>query len=113
MMMTLLRGLIAGVVVIGVTQLAERWPRLGALLMTLPLVSIVAIVMTWQKSADLPTIARLSRETLVLVPLGLPFFVPLALAERLGFSFWPALAAGVGLACLTIGAWFWLGPPPR
>ena len=40
---------------------------------------------------------RLARETLVLVPLGLPFFIPLAFASRLGLGFWPALGAGIVL----------------
>ena len=106
------RAVIAGLVVAGVSELADRFPRLGALLLTLPLVSIVAFVAVWQKEQDTSTIARLARETLVLVPLGLPFFVPLAFAPRLGLSFWPAFIAGIALASLTIGLWFWLGPAP-
>lgn len=46
----------------------------------------------------------------MLVPLGLPFFVPLAFAERLGLSFWSAFTAGLVLASTTIGPWFWIGP---
>lgn len=110
MWMTLLRGVIAGAIVIGVTELAKRSPRVGALLLTLPLVSILAFVMSWTKLHDMATVARLARETLVLVPLGLPFFLPLAFASRLGLSFWPAFVVGLALASTTIGMWFWLGP---
>ncbi len=108
--MILARGLIAGLTIVGVTELARRWPRGGALLLTLPLVSILAFVMAWTKDRDLSAVSRLARETLVLVPLGLPFFVPLAFAGRLGLSFWPAFAAGMVLASMTIGVWLWLGP---
>ena len=66
--------------------------------------------MSWQQQHDLPTISCLARETLVLVPLGLPFFLPLAFAERMGRSFWSATALGLVLASFTIGAWFALGP---
>ena len=104
------RAVIAGLVVAGVSELADRFPRLGALLLTLPIVSIVAFIAVWQKEQDMSTISRLARETLVLVPLGLPFFVPLAFSERLGLGFWSAFAAGVVLASVTIGLWFWLGP---
>lgn len=104
------RAVIAGLVVAGVSELADRFPRLGALLLTLPIVSIVAFIAVWQKEQELSTISRLARETLVLVPLGLPFFVPLAFAERLGVDFWTAFLAGVALASMTIGLWFWLGP---
>lgn len=52
----------------------------------------------------------LARETLILVPLGLPFFVPLAFAERLGLGFWGAMTAGLIAASLTIGLWLAIGP---
>lgn len=106
------RAIVAGLVVVGVSELAERAPRFGALLLTLPIVSIVAFVASWQKEQDVVVISRLARETLVLVPLGLPFFIPLAFAEKAGFGFWSAFAMGVLLASTTIGLWFWLGPQP-
>ena len=104
------RAIIAGLVVAGVSELADRFPRLGALLLTLPVISIVAFIATWNKNQDLNTISQLARETLILVPLGLPFFIPLAFSERLGLGFWSAFAAGILLASATIGLWFWLGP---
>lgn len=102
--------MVAGLEIAGVTELSNRFPRLEALLLTLPLISIVAFVFVWQKEQDLTTISRLARETLVLVPRGLPFFIPLAFAERLGLSFWPAFALGTLLAAMTIGLWFLLAP---
>ena len=109
MWMLIARGLIAGVVVVGVTVLANRYPKWGALLLTLPLVSILAFVSTWQQKHDVRTIAQLARETLVLVPLGLPFFMPLALADRWELGFWPVFLLGLVLATITIGLWLWLG----
>jgi hypothetical protein len=108
---TIGRVAIAAVTIVAVSEVAERLPRLGALLLSLPVISIIAFVMTWTEHRDLPTISRLAKETLILVPLGLPFFVPLALAARWGIGFWPALALGIVLASLTIAAWFWLAPP--
>lgn len=104
------RGLIAAVVVVGVAELSERHPRGGALLLALPIVSILAFVMAWTQHRDMVAISRLAKETLVLVPLGLPVFVPLALAVRFGLSFGAALMLGVVLASLLIGLWFWIGP---
>ncbi len=106
----LIRGVIAGVTVVAVAVVSRQFPRLGALLLTLPLVSILAFITAWQSGADLPGISRLARETLILVPLGLPFFAPLAFAGRMNLSFWPALAVGIVLASATIGTWFWIGP---
>src|SRR5690349_4928952 len=108
MRLLIARGVIAGVVVVAVTAFSNRSPKLGAFLLTLPLVSILAFLSTWYGRGDLPDISRLARETLVLVPLGLPFFVPLAFAERLGFGFWTAFLAGFVLASATVGLWLWL-----
>ncbi|MBA2116125.1 hypothetical protein [Bremerella alba] len=106
----ILRAIIAGLVVAVVSQIADRFPRLGALLLTLPIVSIVAFVSVWWKDHELSTISKLARETLILVPLGLPFFVPLAFSERLGLGFWGAFVLGVVLASAAIGIWFAFGP---
>ena len=107
---SLVRGVIAGTIVVAVIEASKRSPRLGALLLTLPVTSILAFVMAWHGQRDLAGISRLARETLVLVPLGLPFFVPLAFAQKLGLGFWAAFMSGLLLASATIGAWFWLGP---
>ena len=100
----------SGSVVVGVTELSRRSPRFGALLLTLPITSIVAFVASWRKSHDLASISLLARETLILVPLGLPFFVPLAFAQQWGLGFWSAFILGLLLASATIGLWMWLGP---
>jgi hypothetical protein len=109
---TIAKGLIAAAIIIIVSEIANRLPRVGALLLTLPIVSILAFVFTWLRHDDLTTVARLARETLVLVPLGLPFFIPLAFSERLGLGFWTAFLSGIVLASITIGLWFWFGPKP-
>lgn len=104
----LARVALAAVIVVAVAESSKRYPRAGALLLSLPLVSILAFVAAWLQHRDLPAISRVARETLVLVPLTLPFFVPLAFAERLGLGFWSAFAAGIGLAAAAIVAWTWI-----
>jgi hypothetical protein len=106
----LFRGIIAAVIVVSVSECSAKYPRLGALLLTLPIISIIAFSMTWMQHHDIGGISRLSKETLVLVPLGLPLFVPLAFAERLGLGFWAALVLGLVLASIAILLWFWIGP---
>ncbi len=50
-------------------------------------------------------ITGLARETLILVPLGLPFFVPFAFANKTGLTFWPSFILGVLMAGATIGVY--------
>ena len=90
MLMFLVRTVIAALIIGVVSEIAHRTPRLGAVLLTLPVVSIIAILMTWFRDHDLKNMSQLSRETLILVPLGLPFFIPLAFADRFGLNFWSA-----------------------
>lgn len=107
---TIGKAVIAAVILVAVSEIAKRYPRLGALLLTLPVASILAFIFTWTRHEDMTTVSRLARETLVLVPLGLPFFVPLAFAERWGIGFWTAFVTGIVLASVSIGVWFRLGP---
>ena len=109
-MWNLAKILIAAIVLALVSNLATRFPRLGAVVLTLPIVSVLAFILTWQRDHDLVAVSRLARETLVLVTLGLPVFIPLALASRWGMSFWAALAAGIALAAVPISAWLVFGP---
>ncbi len=106
----IVRWILASVTLAIVTQVAQRNPRLGAFILTLPILSIFAIILLWQQNRDLPTTSKFARETLILVPLGLPFFIPLAFAEKFGLGFWPALIVGFALASFSIGTWLLLGP---
>ena len=73
MWVTIVRGVTAGLIVIGVTEVSTKSPRFGGMLLSLPIVSILAVVMTWMKTSDLSTISRLARETLILVATGPTF----------------------------------------
>ncbi len=99
------RVAIVAVIIVAVGEISRRYPRAGALLLSRPIVSILAFLVAWSQHHDLKAISQLARETLILVPLGLPFFLPLAFSQRLGLDFWSALIAGVVLASLTIGGW--------
>ena len=105
-----LRTIVAAVIIVVVSEISNRSPRMGALLLSLPMVSILAFVMSWTRHHDLKSVSQLARDTLILVPLGLPFFIPIAFAEWLEIGFWPAFAAGIILASVTIGSWMIWGP---
>ena len=101
---------IAAVTIVAVAELSKRFPRYGALLLSLPIVSILAFIMSWHQYHDLPAISRLAKETTILVLLGMPLFLPMIFSGQLGFGFWISLVLGIALASLTIGAWLLLAP---
>lgn len=104
------RVMLAAIIIVAVAELSKRYPRYGAVLLSLPIVSILAFLFGWFQHRDLPAISRLARDTLMLVPLGLPFFVPFALSQRLGLSFWTCFASGTVLATITIVTWLAVWP---
>lgn len=108
----ILRVVIAAVTIVAVAELSKRYPRYGALLLSLPLMSMLAFAFSWQQHRDLPTVSKMARETLILVPLGLPFFVPFAVAQQFSLGFWTCLGMGVALAATTIGAWLLFAGSP-
>jgi hypothetical protein len=99
------RVCIAALIVVVVADVSGRAPRLGAVLLSLPLISILSFSFSWFQHRDLRAISSMAKDTLVLVPLGLPFFVPFVFAPRLGWNYWGAFIAGVLLATFTIGCW--------
>ena len=105
-----LRGLAAGFIVVAVAEIARGFPRLGTLILTLPIVIPVVFLMMYLRDGNLAPISRMSQETLRLIPLGLPFFIPLAMAQRWNLSFWPAFLAGLLLVGVTITLYLWLAP---
>lgn len=96
------RVLLMALIIVIVGELSARFPKAGAIILSLPIVSILAILVGWQQHRRLEPLSTLARETLILVPLGLPFFLPLAFASRIGIGFWTAVVSGVALASATI-----------
>jgi hypothetical protein len=108
MIKLLLNGLIAGLIVVAVTEIARRYPRVAEVILAVPLIVFAVYAVMYLRDPDLAPISKMARQMLVLVPLSLPFFVPLAFAHRLHLTFWPAFTLGLALVILTVGAYLWL-----
>ena len=101
-------GVIAGLVVVAVSEVARRYPRVADVILAVPLVVFAVYAVMYLRTPDLAPIARMARQMLVLVPLSLTFFVPVAYAERLHLTFWPAFTMGLTLVTASVGAYLWL-----
>ncbi len=104
------RGVIAGFLLVSITEIARFWPRIAAMLMFVPIAIPLIFIMIYMREGELSSIVRLSRHALLLIPLSLPMFLPMAFAPRLGLSFWGALGFGVILAGGVCALYLWLGP---
>lgn len=96
------RALVSGGLVVGASELAKKNELLGALIVSLPLVSIMAMIWLYNDTSDVEQVADFSTGILYLVIPSLTLFIALPVLLRRGVEFWPAL----GVACaLTVGAY--------
>ena len=107
MIKLIVNGVIAGFVVVAVSELARRYPRVADVILAVPLVVFAVYAVMYLQTPDLAPISKMARQMLILVPLSLTFFVPLAFAGRLHLSFWPAFGIGLSLVTATVSAYLW------
>jgi hypothetical protein len=100
-------GVIAGFVVVAVSEVARRSPRVADVILAVPLVVFAVYALMYLRASDLAPISRMARQMLILVPFSLTFFVPLAFAERLHLTFWPAFIIGLALVTASVGTYLW------
>jgi hypothetical protein len=96
MLYAAIKALLSGVIIATVSEVAKRYPAIGALILSLPLISILAFIWLWRDTGDEERIAALAQSTFWFVLPTLPMFLALPALLRGGMGFWPAL----GLSCL-------------
>ena len=94
MLYLLIKAALSGVVIAVASEVARRWPGWGALIVSLPLVSILAMLWLWRDTHDPMRLAAHSEATFWFVLPSLPMFLLVPLMLRQGASFWTALLAG-------------------
>ena len=104
------RALISGIIVVAASEAAKRSPTYAAFLVSLPLISILAMIWLWRDTGDNERIAALSEGTFWLVLPTLPMFLVLPAMLRNGFSFWTALAISCTLTVALYLLAVWLLP---
>ncbi|WP_242415871.1 DUF3147 family protein [Sphingomonas panni] len=101
-----LRAALSGLIVAAVALIARRSPAAGALVASLPLVSLLGMVWLWRDTGDTVRLAAHAEATFWYVLPSLPMFLIVPALLRHGIGFWWALLAGCGvtilLYCATI-----------
>lgn len=90
------KAILSGIIIAIVSEVAKRSPGLGALIASLPLVSVLAMIWLWRDTSDSGRIASHAEATFWLVLPTMPMFLVLAWLLRHGTGFWLSL----GLSCL-------------
>jgi hypothetical protein len=87
----LIKALLSGIIIAAVSEISKRNPAFGALIISLPLLSIMAMLWLWQDTKDVERIAVHSQSTFWFVLPSLPMFLVLPVLLRSGVPFYMAL----------------------
>lgn len=98
-----LKVLISAVLIVLISEIGKRSSLFGAILASIPVVSVLAFVWMYVDTGDAGQVADLAVSIFWLVIPSLVLFLAFPYLVRLGWNFWPSLAAGI---TLTVAAYF-------
>jgi hypothetical protein len=107
MMYFIIKCLLSGLIIAVVSEVAKRSPVLGALVVSLPLVSLLGILWLWRDTKDIERIADHAQSTFWYVLPSLPMFLVFPAMLRAGVGFWPSLGASCVLTIVLYLATAW------
>lgn len=110
MLYLLIKALVSGAIIAAVSEIAKRYPGFGALVASLPLVSVLGMIWLWRDTQDPVRIAAHAGATFWFVLPSLPMFLLIPALLRHGTPFWLALALGCALTIALYLAMTWFGP---
>lgn len=99
----IVKSLLSGVLVGIVSETAKRSAAFGALIASLPIVSVLGMMWLWHDTRDADRLADHAEATFWYVLPSLPMFLILPALLRRGVGFWPSL----GIGCvITVALYF-------
>ncbi len=104
------KALLAGVMIAAIAEVGRRLPTMGALIASLPLVSILGMIFLWMARPDAENMARHAEATFWYVLPSLPMFLLIPLLLRQGVNFWLALGLGCAVTILLYLGMMQIGP---
>jgi hypothetical protein len=110
MLYLIVKAALSGIIIAIVSEVAKRYPGFGALIASLPLVSLLGMIWLWRDKPDVPNMAAHVEATFWFVLPSLPMFLLMPWMLRHGIAFWPTVLAGCALTVLLYLAMIWLGP---
>lgn len=94
------KALLSGALIVAIAEIGRRLPAVAALIASLPLVSVLGMILLWQGRPDAENMARHAEATFWYVLPSLPMFLLMPVMLRSGAGFWLSLLAGCGLTVI-------------
>jgi len=98
-MRTLIKVVVTALVIVGISELAKRFTLFGAILASLPVTSILAMIWLYQDTSDVGKVIALSNNIFWAILPSLVFFAVFPLLLKSKIQFTPALI----ISCLVMG----------
>ena len=105
-----IKAALSGVIIAIVSEVAKRYPGFGALIASLPLVSVLGMLWLWRDKPDVPNMAAHVEATFWFVLPSLPMFLLMPWMMRHGVGFYLALAIGCAITVALYLGMTWLAP---
>ena len=102
------KALVSGILIAAASTIAKRYPGFGALVASLPLVSVLGMMWLWAEKPDAENMAAHAGATFWYVLPSLPMFLLIPALLRHGVNFWLSLAAGCALTIILYVVMTWL-----
>ena len=93
--MFFIKILISSVIIASVSEVAKKSGKLGGLILSLPLTSLLALLLIWIENKDALKVAQVSSETLIFVLPSLVFFLVLPLCIHQNLNFYLSFAIAI------------------
>ena len=110
MLYLILKAALSGVIIAAISEIARKSPGFGALVASLPLISILGMIWLWRDTRDPVRLADHATGTFWFVLPSLPMFLLIPALLKRGAPFWAALTAGCVLTMALYAAMVWAGP---
>ena len=90
-----IRAILSGIIIALIAFVGRKAPAMGALIASLPLISILGMIWLWRDTGDRKLLANHAEATFYFVLPSLPMFLIIPWMLRNGYSFWLSLSGGV------------------
>ena len=101
------KGLFSGAVIVTASEIAKKSAVFGALVISLPLASIMSMTWLYNDTEDTAEVADFAESILWLVIPSMLLFVVLPFLLRRGWGFEAAMAVGIVATILAYGLGIW------
>ena len=106
----LTKAVASAIIIVIVSETARRKPGTGALIASLPLISVLGMIWIWRDTQDVMRLAEHSAATFWCVLPSLSMFLVIPALLKRGVGFWPALLAGCVLTMALYASMVWASP---